>query len=228
MPPWLELLDTGTPAGYLFVMVRKEPNGGWHAGLVSRRNPSGVANLLHLEEHHRLTREQYSGGSPLVRTSIPVERQALIATKCRLIAKKHQEGGIPYGFSYTGSSFDRGGSLILSNKDVGLTCATFVLAVFQSEGYALCDLATFPSDPDGNAKFHDAIISRLKNQGADEHATALERERLAPRIRPTAAAGAAGVFVGQSVSYGDCHAAGERIASAIATQQSPSSGSSAP
>jgi hypothetical protein len=54
----------------------------------------------------------------------------LLASLCSLIAKGSTK--VPYGFTYNGRYFERSGSYIAHDLGRGLTCATFVLAVFET------------------------------------------------------------------------------------------------
>lgn len=57
---------------------------------------------------------------------------------CELIKEKKNK--VNFGIGFTDTIFDDEGKLVLADKDFGLTCATFILAVFQRAGITLIDL----------------------------------------------------------------------------------------
>jgi hypothetical protein len=61
------------------------------------------------------------------------ENLVAIAALCRLIRKRFQDSGkFPYALHDLDASFDGAGRLVLAEGAHGLTCATFVLAVFRA------------------------------------------------------------------------------------------------
>lgn len=60
---------------------------------------------------------------------------------CELVKEKNDK--ITYGIRFTESRFSQEGELILTNGDFGLTCATFVLALLESAGITLINLAAW-------------------------------------------------------------------------------------
>jgi hypothetical protein len=118
-----------------------------------------------------------------VEPAIPPERAQLIKNKCRLVHLLHKTNAIPYGFRYSHTAFDPQGSLRLGSGEVGLTCATVIDAVFASEGMPLLDPTTWPPPDDDDKRSRKVVIDDIRTKHP-EHATALEADIDAPRIRP--------------------------------------------
>lgn len=182
----------GPPAGEVVLAVATS-GPGWHIGVLHRRRANGVASVVHLESHHKLRNvspndKAFLGGAWISPGLDPVHASS-IAARCRAVAKKYQDGALPYGFRYATSLFDDGGSLQLGMGEVGLTCATFVLALYKSLGLELLDLASWHSRSEDQA-FRERIIRDLEANKRSEHAAVLRNEPQCARYRPTEVAGA--------------------------------------
>jgi hypothetical protein len=68
-----------------------------------------------------------------------------VAALCRLIwATFEQEGKFPYGIRFGSSCFNAAGRLVPGKNSKGLTCATFILAVFESMNIQLVHEQEWP------------------------------------------------------------------------------------
>lgn len=123
---------------------------------------------------------------------LEVEIQQLIAAKCRLIWRKQsQHQTIRYGIAYQGSRFDALGALALAAGTFGLTCATFVLAVFRTEGIELIIEDTWEARPaEDRAWLEAAILPHVEDAQLAAKLRA-EVDNLVCRIRPEEVFGAA-------------------------------------
>lgn len=189
-PTWLTV-SGGIPAGLLVVGIARTQQG-WHIGLYHRRRPNGVGHLLHLEHHLRLRNDDPTAASfgrmAWVIPALDELESSSLAARCRTIAKKQSEGRIPYGFVYRGASFSLDGELELGMGELGLTCATFVLAVFKSTSIELVERQSWPIR-DGDESFRDGIVEVVRSLD-EEAAKALLAEPRCARFRPTEVAGA--------------------------------------
>lgn len=155
-----------------------------HCGIAYKSE--GQANALHLAWHYDL-RDQpaqslYSHGYYFTLPAIDTIRQRVIAAKCRRIYRA-KEQGIPYGLLYEGATFDDDGILRLGGNEHGLTCATFVMAVYASCGITLCDYAAWPARRE-DGDWHASIIAMLRDDVPPEHLYNLEQEIGCARFRP--------------------------------------------
>ncbi|MCA9685235.1 MAG: hypothetical protein KC457_23840, partial [Myxococcales bacterium] len=95
----------------------------------------------------------------------------------------------PYALRFEGTSFAANGTLLLAPTARGLTCATFILAVFKAIGLDMVNEQSWPVRDDEDRRFLEAI----RSQATPEHVAILEREIEdgVRRIRPDEVAGAA-------------------------------------
>jgi hypothetical protein len=100
--------------------------------------------------------------------------------------------GLPYGLSTPNDSFDPDTLAYLRGPaKVGLTCATFVLAIFEFGGLKLLQYELWPHR-DSDVPWQNYVISELKRTGASqEHIAAVEGQVGAMRIRPEEVAASA-------------------------------------
>jgi len=167
---------------------------GEHIGLLYRVTVEKPAVMLHLAWHNRLCSDSPSADYVLwVDPSIPKERAKAVAAFCRRIWKKNGANGVPYGFSQPNRFFDHTGTVLKGPAKVGLTCATFVLAVFETAGLTLVQYETWPQPADEDVVRQGELAKRLdENQHVPrEHIRAIRNEIGNIRYRPLEVAGAA-------------------------------------
>lgn len=103
---------------------------------------------------------------------------------CRRVWMRHKQRGLRYGFRYDRSRFESTGELRLGSDEVGLTCATFLLAVFRSVGVELLRLDEWPERAEDEKRW-TALLAMLESQGVDAaHLKALRGQTNARRYRP--------------------------------------------
>lgn len=190
MPPaWLSPLGGGLPTGFAFVAISRQ-GAGRHLGLIHRRREAGAARVIHLAFHHELMDEPSPSDSfengLCVRPSISPELASNIAALCRRVAQRRER--IPYALRYSGSSFVESGELSLLESDAGLTCATFVVALFRSVGVDLLDLGSWRTREDDRV-FQEWVVRELRRRGENDHADRVESEVGCARFRPSEVAG---------------------------------------
>jgi hypothetical protein len=89
-----------------------------------------------------------------------VEPEKLMAAAghCRRIWRTFKSSRkLPYALAFCGSRFDAQGRLELGPGSRGLTCATLILAVFETCGVSLVDEADWPVRLDADMRFVDSI-----------------------------------------------------------------------
>jgi hypothetical protein len=125
------------------VAATRNPIGGVHVGLLYR---SGAEILLCHFPYEAHLRNEHPSDKYLWQTSnLPSLDQQSVADYIRLVS---QNKDLPYGFDYQGIYFDSAGHYVRRVRGAGLTCATFIMAVFQSLGFTLLDETTWESRPD--------------------------------------------------------------------------------
>ncbi|KQB43455.1 hypothetical protein RCH33_557 [Flavobacterium daejeonense] len=100
------------------------------------------------------------------RTQILDDFAIQIPSLCELIAEKNDI--LDFGITFNKSKFDSSGKLILQEGDFGLTCATFILSIFESAGIPLIDYENW-KHRDEDAKWHKHVLEFFTdNKFSDE------------------------------------------------------------
>lgn len=167
-----------------------------HIGVVYRQQQA--TRIVHLLFHLRLRDETLgaSGFRTWVDPALPLSRAKWVAAFCRRVAKVNRHRGIPYAFSHPNRCFNvERGTYLFGPQRHGLTCSTFVLAVFSAMGVHLIDYdADWPVRPDDEVAQAE-LVDLLKNKGADpEHVDAVSKEIGSVRYSPEDVGGAASVY----------------------------------
>lgn len=132
-------------------------HGNLHAGVLYR--DGNRASVLHLGWKDHLDR-QWPWSRLWAAPDIEPERLLSIAGLCRRIWRSYQRSRqFPYGIRFAGSSFDARGKLVLGPGARGLTCATFILAVFKAIGVKLVDEEDWPVREQQDRAFLGTIAS---------------------------------------------------------------------
>ncbi|WP_461640270.1 hypothetical protein [Labilibaculum euxinus] len=178
-----EFLENADEIG---ILVGKITDQQLHAGVIYRSEKN--LNILHLAWHHDLKEEESIGNGFKnyfwVKPKIPIMRQHLLKARCKRIFENYSKNGFKYGLYYKNGTFTNDGTIKLDEAASGLTCATFVLAVFASEGYNLLKTNEWPSRPEDKL-WHDEVVSILKDHGVEpEHIKNVISEKGCARFRP--------------------------------------------
>lgn len=185
---------------------------GTHIGLRYRANDEGELHHLHLAFHNDLMDDDSpQPGTFRVVSSVPLEDLTDVALIARLVAKRHVEGGLPYAFE-AGASFDENGSLTLG-KSLGLTCATFVLAIFDAAHVRLLDAATWKTRSAKRAeedkKAQESLVNYLRRKDP-AHSERVEAEIGCTRFRGEEVAAASGL-AHRPVNFSTAEIAGAEV-----------------
>jgi hypothetical protein len=160
-----------------------------HTGIVYV-DVEGNPIFLHLADHHKLTRDSLDGKTGwVVAANISAEALASVAAMCERVWIR-QGSKIPYGFRYDMTRFDvENGSLVLGKDEVGLTCATFVLAVFSSIGLEVLARTSWPEREDDTVRWQKLATYLEKTCDDKAHVVAVKQQVNAKRFRPLEVAG---------------------------------------
>lgn len=179
---------------WIAVLIGESDVDQRHIGILHRTAES-QASVLHLAWHCILQNDndipEYM--SVWIPPDFPEERLQNLSAFCRRIWRKNNRGGIPYAFSRHEGAFSLAtGQFLVGPSRFGLTCATFVLAVFERAGLTLLDTAEWPTDRLGDREWQESIIQKLEQRATPEHIGHLRTEIGSVRYRPEeVAAGAA-------------------------------------
>ena len=168
---------------------------------------------LHLAWHHEVSEEDlgdnYAWGEPALHPDLGF----VLSQICRRIAARYVDDpeGIRYALRYVGGEFDEETGEYVCGDGVGLTCATFVMAVFASTGVKLLNREEWTLRPE-DAVWQARIVEALKRHGAaDAHVQVVKSEvGNCPRFRPEEVA-VAGVASKLPLGFKEAEARGTEI-----------------
>jgi hypothetical protein len=186
--------------GSLRILLSRNPNPphNTHAGILY--DDGGHWRLLHFAMHRRLLNDPlYSAWQNLASEDVgfvdPDLHDGLktfLSQYCWYIGESERNRTIPYTFEDDPELvFDISGHWSGLNDGRGLTCATFVLKVFQSVGMEVVDRSNWPITDDDRAA-QRRLANYLRREGYGEQAAIIESEivRKIHRISPEQVAGA--------------------------------------
>jgi hypothetical protein len=197
-------LPTGPGAAVgITVGVSFAPKLQLHVGVL-HADDGHPPRVLHLAWHHDLCNEPLPQNEaiPFWWASLPVPGPMAedIAALCRRVAERAEDAGragnvglkIKYGLVYEGGKFTMpDGVAVLAGREIGFTCATFVMAVLEGAGLPLLDWETWPSRPD-DALWRAGVLALMTRTGVEPaHIDRVAKEPIWTRYRPHEVAGAA-------------------------------------
>jgi hypothetical protein len=184
--------------GPLGIAVQIGP-GTKHVGILFRRTVGrrvGELQLLHLANHHDVRCSAPTNRCAWTRLEIDPIREALVAQLCELLEEEYinnptaTRSKLGYAFHYRGETFDPTSGIFVTKDGYGLTCATFVLAVFASYGVYLLHLSSWESRPE-DVEWQRQVIAYMKRESIDpKHIKFIEEEVGCCRFRPEEVAAA--------------------------------------
>ncbi|MEO5725940.1 MAG: hypothetical protein ABI134_08205 [Byssovorax sp.] len=187
-----------------------------HIGIIYKNSddPEGGATLLDLGWHHKLSSGPIDSEYLWIEPRIEPELAYVLAALCKKVADKYAlpQRGIAYALRYDGDGFDTKTGEFMNKDGLGLTCATFVLAMFASHGISLLQLTEWPEREEDRA-WQKYIVGVLRKSGADEkHVNAVNEQvkRGCARYRPEEVA-AAGAAPGLPIGFVYAEELGKRI-----------------
>jgi hypothetical protein len=195
-PAWLKEpeVEPFATAPFVVLAIKRTQPGQFHVGIV-HRSQTASPKLLHLAWHEDLRDARPS--TDYSWTPLPFERSVCrgLAGVCRKVAKWYTDGTpLPYGFDDHETSFDATTGMVRFGQDSsGLTCATFVLAVFRSQRYDLVRTENWPHRKDDEA-WAAQVADALEADGASPEHVANVRKctGTSVRVRPEELVGGVG------------------------------------
>ncbi|MBI1826972.1 MAG: hypothetical protein HY287_08305 [Planctomycetes bacterium] len=157
-----------------------------HIGILHRNRETNQVLLLDLAWHLKLRNDPPEDDYIWVDPPISPREATQVAMICRKVWRANRRRKVPYGFSAPNDSFDEETSeFLVGPTKFGLTCATFVLAIFHHAGLVLIDRETWVHRNDDTI-FQQQVIRALAEGGtaSKEHISHLESEVGCIRIRP--------------------------------------------
>jgi hypothetical protein len=165
-----------------------------HIGIL-HNSEDDMWRVLHLAWHCILKNEREIPPYFTMWVELRYDAQRLrqLAAFCRRVWRKNSDGGIPYAFSHPREALHPStGAMLFGPTQFGLSCSSFVLAIFSSVGLDLVAYATWKPDRPGDREWQAAIIEQLRDRASESHLKHLQAEIGSVRFRPEeVAAGAA-------------------------------------
>jgi hypothetical protein len=186
-PRWLRIDDPVKAKPMIAAFL--QPASPWHSGLLYT-DSNEQTWYLHLAFHYDLRQEEPTATGAWVEPPIPALFAEQVAAMCDLVWSRHGENGLPYALRYDAAYFDQTGELRGGPEEHGLTCSTFILAVFASAQLRLVDLSSW-KDREDDRTAQERIVDFLKKRRAHaSHIEAVSKQVGCIRVRPSEAVGA--------------------------------------
>lgn len=174
------------------IVGRIDGSNQLHCGIAYKYH--GENKVIHLAWHNLLKDDSISSNYFsndnyfFIKSSLPELRQQSISAFCRLVLKRKNQQSIPYGLKYEGSPFDKDGVIKLNNEVSGLTCATFVLSIFERCGIELISINSWEKRTSDKI-WHESIINNLVSTQqrfniSNNHINNVRKEKGCSRFRP--------------------------------------------
>jgi hypothetical protein len=185
-----------------------------HAGMAYRSR--GSLRVLHLGAHEWLNDEPANDADWLYAVpSVAVEDGEYLAGLCRRIIRAHAAGKIPYAFEFEADSrFDPNSGKYVGPPGSGLSCSTFVAAVFRAAGVPLILLPTWPAEASkADIKVRDWMLDMWAKSGRPnlvQRAAEIRPSIQARRVSPQEVAGSC-LRRRLPAAYKRCRADGEVV-----------------
>ncbi len=160
----------------------------FHLGLIYRNPETEELRFLHLAWHLDLVDQDLPGNGKYLWgcPDLPEERVMDIAIRCLLVIDANSKGEVPYAFSYPNDFFNaETGQMLLGSRGVGLTCATFVMAIFHMANINLINYSSW-RERKSDKYFQQYIVSQMeKNRVPKAHIEEVLKEVNGLRFRPS-------------------------------------------
>lgn len=188
------------PGPFVAIAVRRTASKSWHTGIVYREADDSEARLLHLYADRDLRSDPFDGQAPpgdkyvwVLPPLLDRETVNRVVLACRSVARRIDgvDGtDIRFAVRYNLGRFDPdSGEYVQAEGELGLTCATCVLAVFRGAEVDLIDIPSWPPREEDRPWF-DELVEGLRNDGDRAHAERVAKDGLCARFRPLEVAGA--------------------------------------
>lgn len=202
----------------IVININRKWNKQRHCGLAF--NLHGEPRILHLATHNELLCDRdFNNFICWIKPEIHPALQQAFCTYLEILGDAVDKGrkNIPYGFLYDDyARIEQDGTLILGGQECGLTCATFVLTLFHSQGFDLVDLKSWSSREEDKPWFHQIIKMFLNyfihnGKMSLEHIKRLLSEIGCPRFRPEEIAVSSALYNQHPASTDDIRNAGSGL-----------------
>jgi hypothetical protein len=181
--------DTPCPAGAIGIAVNSNPAQPQHSGLLFEHR-SGAVMLCDFMNHENLAVRQVPPDYFWTPVRLTEHQVAQVAAFIQLVVQAHASGRrLSYSFMYSADAFDVTGSL--RQGVPGLTCATFIVAIFERLKLSLIDASTWRERKEEDQAARMAFIAGIVQTADEATVIRLMAEKPDFRIKPYEVCGAA-------------------------------------
>ena len=159
--------DAAVPLGVAITQVNAQQR---HIGIIYCID--GTPRLCHLASHHDLRDEPLPKKYLWGEIGIDEFSQSTVAA---YVSEVSQNREIAYGLHSEGPCFDDAGRYVPQTHGKGLTCATFVLEIFDVLGFSLLNRDEWPKRP-GDKDWQENIIKIITPSASPEHIETMRRD----------------------------------------------------
>jgi hypothetical protein len=152
-----------------------------HIGIIYHIPPDAPLNL-NLREHLDLRNEPPTENYCWAQIELHEINRRVLATFCALIAKKCKN--VPYGFTYNGLYFSPTGDYIPRDLGHGLTCATFVMAMFETQSLRVLKADEWPTADLEDSGWQTRMATQIGYQRGGIIGSAIAKYVGHPRFKP--------------------------------------------
>lgn len=200
-----------TAASWIAVVLGEPGDNQRHTGLLFRPDDDAPQEFLHLAHHCDLRRSPRVNPSYIwIEPQINHHRLRQVAAICDQVASANAHRGIPYSFGEARNAFDpKTKKFLLGPTNSGLTCATFVLAVFEAASLRLMRYPRRVQADQLDIEWQRSVVELLKEE-RDKNPHLVSQEHIdcvtsevgnSTRYRPEQVAAAAALRKRRPVSF---------------------------
>jgi hypothetical protein len=172
--------DIPCPAGIIAIAINDEPRAQ-HCGIIYTDQAGGLV-LCDMQWEKTLGVRAAPGKYFWTRVFLTEDEVDLVSVVLDMVIQQHFAGSrLPYSTVYSSNGFDVAGRI---RGGVGVTCATFVINVFEQLALKLVDTSTWRSRPKQDNAFRNRIVEQALKGGDVQFAIRIQNERAAFRIKP--------------------------------------------
>lgn len=195
-----------TSLRHVAVVIGEPSHDQRHTGIVFQVDANAAHLFMHLAWHNDFRLQNRIGSNYCwVDPNVPTARLRQVAAICEDIAHANQHGQIPYSFGSPISAFDeQTKEFLVGPTNTGLTCASFVLAVFERAQLRLTHYGGWSSPDSDDIRWQEMVVEVLRSTSGvtPEHIRIVEQETATSvRYRPEHVAGAAAIRGRRPVKY---------------------------
>jgi hypothetical protein len=172
------------PQGAIAIAINPDKT---HTGVVFE-DQAGNVRLCDFMSERRLAVRQTPPEYFWTQVSLRPAEVEQISAFVEMVIDHARARPLPYSFMYTRDAFDVTGGI---RDGAGLTCVTFIVAIFERLKLPLVDVVTWKARPDEDEAFRATYLKEVA-QREPEVAGRLMLEQAPFRIKPTEICGAAG------------------------------------